>query len=189
MLCQDCLQVRAVHPRWRGEHWSGTTDGNNQPGSSPLARGTRCTQQQPRQHRRFIPAGAGNTILEGSFQPANPVHPRWRGEHAEKLPQLPGQGGSSPLARGTHREAGSRFRFLWFIPAGAGNTRLDQFGEVLKPVHPRWRGEHRTQPRRRAWRSGSSPLARGTRVLQLSLVVGRRFIPAGAGNTWVAVGA
>ncbi|WP_212740174.1 hypothetical protein, partial [Escherichia coli] len=52
--------------------------------------------------RRFIPAGAGNTVAGQIPNLSSPVYPRWRGEHADfKQARNPA------------------FRF---IPAGAGNT-------------------------------------------------------------------
>ena len=72
-----------------------------------------------------------------------------------------------------------------FIPAGAGNTERFQRRSVGPSVYPRWRGEHiggHIMPRQS---DGLSPLARGT----LNVVRRRRwksrFIPAGAGNTWL----
>ena len=52
----------AAHPRSRGEHHGGGVPVRQQPGSSPLARGThasdRCLMFAP----RLIPARAGNTL-------------------------------------------------------------------------------------------------------------------------------
>ncbi|OKW94893.1 hypothetical protein AWP80_22995 [Escherichia coli] len=33
--------------------------------------------------RRFIPAGAGNTLSQDSYDPLPAVYPRWRGEHSK----------------------------------------------------------------------------------------------------------
>ena len=93
-----------VHPRWRGEHYLKPRYGTPKAGSSPLARRTRRRKNVLPAEFRFIPAGAGNT--HGPIcQPIKvAVHPRWRGEHDEIRRQLAGNGGSSPLARGTlHR--------------------------------------------------------------------------------------
>ena len=75
--------------------------------------------------------------------------------------------GLSPLARGT-RLRGS-------------DTRRKA------PVYPRWRGEHHYHPHFGIKRCGLSPLARGT--LQTTNRPGNshRFIPAGAGNTRIAL--
>ena len=132
----------AVHPRWRGEHFSGACGASSAP--------------------RFIPAGAGNTRLPRHLGLQLPVHPRWRGEHPSAVGMKSKKCGSSPLARGTpaplHMLAG-HFRF---IPAGAGNTlqRIDVGREIA--VHPRWRGEHAGHADVGLGLLGSSPLARGT---------------------------
>ena len=71
---------------------------------------------------RFIPAGAGNTLVFVLITRFSTVYPRWRGEHF-KLPT--GQEihiGLSPLARGTR-----------------GTTRQRRW---WGSVYPRWRGEH-----------------------------------------------
>ena len=70
-----------------------------------------------------------------------------------------------------------------FIPAGAGNTFRPLPGATENPVYPRWRGEHTEKWDRVYTQAGLSPLARGTRIPNLSTQLARRFIPAGAGNT------
>ena len=115
--------IRAVYPRWHGEHSIGCLKARKNHGLSPLARGTRAGVDKLARHVRFIPAGAGNTRAQDIRALGLPVYPRWRGEH-ERVgyrPEL--EDGLSPLARGTpgkrHTE-GLRDRF---IPAGAGNTQ------------------------------------------------------------------
>ena len=49
-------------------------------------------------------------------------------------------------------------------------------------VHPRWRGEQVLRALIGHAQFGSSPLARGTVAQYQHLIVGSRFIPAGAGN-------
>ncbi|MBG0749479.1 hypothetical protein Q7O_003440 [Pectobacterium carotovorum subsp. carotovorum PCCS1] len=70
-------------------------------GLSPLARGTRASGGKPTGMGRFIPAGAGNTLLLATSIYRAAVYPRWRGEHAllKEIATLPT--GLSPLARGT----------------------------------------------------------------------------------------
>ena len=197
----------AVHPRWRGEHTATRASTSPNTGSSPLARGTppSCNRQAVRE--RFIPAGAGNTWPGWPRRCAWPVHPRWRGEHSLRFRASRCRVGSSPLARGTHPAGCYRRRHERFIPAGAGNTTGARWPPLARPVHPRWRGEHRgdkkaPQPTKRfipagagntpARRSGqasvigSSPLARGTPISGLYDASVWRFIPAGAGNTVLA---
>ena len=113
---------------------------------------------------RFIPAGAGNRIATVVQLCENTVHPRWRGEQADGCRFSIDVSGSSPLARGTGR-CRRRIRIgCRFIPAGAGNSFLQQAPHWGKPVHPRWRGEQVTDNLRVMLLSGSSPLARGTGI-------------------------
>ena len=75
-----------------------------------------------------------------------------------------------------------------FIPAGAGNTPLAHPPLVRRPVYPRWRGEHVPAAWRRGRHPGLSPLARGTRSCSMAARQASRFIPAGAGNTFLQHG-
>ncbi len=70
-------------------------------GLSPLARGTLNIDRAVDKVIRFIPAGAGNTLVLNRPALETPVYPRWRGEHLlkKKAPAL--SVGLSPLARGT----------------------------------------------------------------------------------------
>ena len=74
-----------------------------------------------------------------------------------------------------------------FIPAGAGNTCKYWSNHTGVPVYPRWRGEHRLKRRAGRWLGGLSPLARGTHPLIIERAISYRFIPAGAGNTLIAL--
>ena len=131
---------------------------------------------------RFIPAGAGNRSRPAPGACSEPVHPRWRGEQLAATCGRNCRGGSSPLARGTgaamvYSSVSSRF-----IPAGAGNRRLDRPVHDHATVHPRWRGEQGRRGITANEKDGSSPLARGTDCVARQLARLRRFIPAGAGN-------
>ncbi len=132
-------------------------------GLSPLARGTQQLPRSPAICARFIPAGAGNTVVAGLAQIFEAVYPRWRGEHGRKSPVRWLAAGLSPLARGTHSAQRCDGRRHRFIPAGAGNTS--------------------TESRNTRHANGLSPLARGTRRHHAGSNKRRRFIPAGAGNT------
>ena len=112
---------------------------------------------------RFIPAGAGNTLVFVLITRFSTVYPRWRGEHF-KLPT--GQEihiGLSPLARGTRALRCIICQTIRFIPAGAGNTPGFGMKSRSGPVYPRWRGEHPLIPCNPGGPHGLSPLARGTR--------------------------
>ncbi len=113
------------------------------------------------------------------------VYPRWRGEHAVQNFLKRFNCGLSPLARGTLL---CRFHITGlprFIPAGAGNTTVQTAGYYFFAVYPRWRGEHLLLELVECCYSGLSPLARGTLHGFGFLFDGRRFIPAGAGNTYI----
>ncbi len=179
---QDIHQL-SVHPRRRGEHPGGSGLPGDQDGSSPQARGTLMTRHGMRLHRRFIPAGAGNTSLIEASASGSSVHPRRRGEHAWLLLSGMTISGSSPQARGTPSRVCEARLSHRFIPAGAGNTTPPRCSPRGPAVHPRRRGEHISAGRRRSWMAGSSPQARGTLDGVVLLAIGDRFIPAGAGNT------
>ena len=82
---------------------------------------------------------------------------------------------------------GQRCRRLpGLIPARAGNTRKSLHGGRSRRAHPRSRGEHPGEDGRTEIHPGSSPLARGTRLLAAFSLVRGGLIPARAGNTFLA---
>ena len=172
-----------VHPRSRGEHVGCDLSGIPAHGSSPLARGTPSGWSTARTSRRFIPARAGNTRGPETGRRKCPVHPRSRGEHLEESEITIGVNGSSPLARGTRSALAHNADHCRFIPARAGNTSTTRRRIMSTTVHPRSRGEHHSRGWSRRARTGSSPLARGTRRRDDRLGQPHRFIPARAGNT------
>jgi len=153
--------------------------------SSPLARGTLCSHELDCTHRRFIPAGAGNTPVPLNSRPSASLHPRWRGEHDGAGEEASQAFASSPLARGTLLEPLMTEHARRFIPAGAGNTGGYDILGAIASLHPRWRGEHQLEVAKAGRAIASSPLARGTRPGRPIRRVDNRFIPAGAGNTLV----
>ena len=74
--------------------------------------------------------------------------------------------------------------FNRFIPAGAGNTFETGTLWASVAVYPRWRGEHAVNRAVISVKIGLSPLARGTLIQTPDCFAVRRFIPAGAGNTY-----
>ncbi len=157
------LSRHAVYPRWRGELGETAIFKSPVDGLSPLARGTLREPHHQQPHRRFIPAGAGNSAATNSVWAANAVYPRWRGELAPAASVAPVPPGLSPLARGTQRVHQVAHVQNRFIPAGAGNSSILRPSKSSFAVYPRWRGELESS-------------------LQIRNPLGR-FIPAGAGNS------
>ena len=176
----------AVHPRERGEHGAALVRHVGQLGSSPRARGTRGGGVADGGDGRFIPASAGNTFDFAGEKHSQPVHPRERGEHEATRHTSSRVIGSSPRARGTLPLAPFELARLRFIPASAGNTCTQNTDPHGHAVHPRERGEHVLNTAQGAGVAGSSPRARGTRVVGQLGRSKRRFIPASAGNTTTA---
>ncbi len=136
---------------------------------------------------RFIPAGAGNAMSTSIWQLLTSVHPRGCGERCTSF-VLPAQcDGSSPRVRGTLSTGRAGRAGLRFIPAGAGNAKCPCTTPSATPVHPRGCGERGVASDAMVGHAGSSPRVRGTQTTTNRDALGRRFIPAGAGNAaWTA---
>ena len=130
-----------VHPRRRGERQRFEYVAGADTGSSPQARGTGLGRLPTLKLGRFIPAGAGNGVVETVVHEVTPVHPRRRGERVTTPVNPVIDDGSSPQARGTERLLSRVADTFRFIPAGAGNGRGGAPGAARGPVHPRRRGE------------------------------------------------
>ena len=202
--CQPRRKERAVHPRGCGEHEVSPEYVCISPGSSPRVRGTLPRTAAQNRRLRFIPAGAGNTLvfLYTFYDPIG-SSPRVRGTRMDvALSQLlerfipAGAGntisarpisarpiGSSPRVRGTRRLDLVGAKLERFIPAGAGNTTSSTKHLTRMTVHPRGCGEHFSASPSFTCAVGSSPRVRGTPILRTLGMVAGRFIPAGAGNT------
>ncbi len=120
----DEVKIQAVYPRWRGEHDARIRSWFCHYGLSPLARGTPTFRRILVPSRRFIPAGAGNTMAQIQLIKISAVYPRWRGEHSTTAEGMKNLGGLSPLARGTLPGVDRALVQARFIPAGAGNTTV-----------------------------------------------------------------
>ncbi len=175
-----------VHPRVRGERGPLPTNAVAVLGSSPRARGTRKLACSRVRIHRFIPACAGNATTANRFMLPPSVHPRVRGERIQPVPHAFLLTGSSPRARGTLREALVSHFHHRFIPACAGNADLGDRMTQEHPVHPRVRGERWGRDSACRSQVGSSPRARGTPSFSPFPWRPCRFIPACAGNAFVA---
>ena len=112
----------AVHPRIRGERNDPENSLKIKDGSSPHTRGTLGGFFSRFCARRFIPAYAGNAVLDPRHAARPPVHPRIRGERARQGAYCRLVHGSSPHTRGTQAQEQGQGRHGRFIPAYAGNA-------------------------------------------------------------------
>ena len=172
----------SVHPRVCGERVLFEDAAMRDTGSSPRVRGTHVAAPGWLFSNRFIPACAGNAPTSTQRFGSRSVHPRVCGERLASGSTTRASGGSSPRVRGTHPGGVYASGFDRFIPACAGNAKRDDVQGSLATVHPRVCGERRTGISQPPPRCGSSPRVRGTRVVCISRMVQRRFIPACAGN-------
>ncbi len=172
-----------VYPHWRGELEPCQNGASFVPGLSPLPRGTRFAGRYHRAGKRFIPAGAGNSFSISSASAWIAVYPRWHGELNGTRLLVNRPHGLSPLARGTRYIHATNIHNQRFIPAGAGNSKIQSIADAAGTVYPRWRGELRQLSDRSATNFGLSPLARGTLQTPYGPRRASRFIPAGAGNS------
>ena len=176
------------HPRSRGVYMRLNSLSATRSGSSPLARGLLCLMLSRDAVGGIIPARAGFTFYSIPQSPVIQDHPRSRGVYGcfsvwTDLPM-----GSSPLARGLHDVANTRFGKFGIIPARAGFTFLDRCGYAPISDHPRSRGVYLIWAYTDFPEEGSSPLARGLPMTGPSCPFRWRIIPARAGFTRQSVG-
>ena len=95
--------------------------------------------------------------------------------------------GSSPRVRGTGRWPQRGSMSERFIPACAGNSAGLDNAPLDYPVHPRVCGEQRCWSVCAESGGGSSPRVRGTGMSGRSISSAGRFIPACAGNSFLAL--
>ena len=132
------------HPRIRGEHSAKAAETTCSPGSSPHTRGARAGEFRIRRlGGGIIPAYAGST----------------RGGNVE----MTSRSGSSPHTRGARRGISRSGPCSRIIPAYAGSTSRAWRCWRSRTDHPRIRGEHTIDDRRRILTNGSSPHTRGAR--------------------------
>ena len=152
-------------------------------GSSPLARGLPLLIAGPGLNRGIIPARAGFTWPPDNPRGALQDHPRSRGVYGRPTNRIGGAPGSSPLARGLPPSPRAWTWVARIIPARAGFTRSRRFRACACGDHPRSRGGYLSRGRDLRAEAGSSPLARGLRILLRRNRLRIRIIPARAGFT------
>ena len=176
-------QAVRAHPRSRGENRRTRYRMSSRGGSSPLTRGKRLSSLSLWGPLGLIPAHAGKTHTYWHRVGPRSAHPRSRGENSPAIPSLFRRSGSSPLTRGKPRRGDKLADAGRLIPAHAGKTLWGRFRRLVRPAHPRSRGENAVGPFPAACAAGSSPLTRGKRVLQGDKRVQVGLIPAHAGKT------
>ncbi len=179
----DCARrASSDHPRMRGERRLGAFVLNVDRGSSPHARGTRQPLDGGGRRQRIIPACAGNAPRWQRSRSSRADHPRMRGERSVSRRYHASSPGSSPHARGTPVGVDDDAGAKRIIPACAGNAIQSPALAIMRPDHPRMRGERGCGSGSGRLYRGSSPHARGTPRAPLGPRLGRRIIPACAGN-------
>ena len=153
-------------------------------GSSPLARGLLSFILQMKMSGGIIPARAGFTSAVTPTPTLTRDHPRSRGVYHIRQLSSTDRRGSSPLARGLLSPCTYQPFPFRIIPARAGFTRSSARDACREPDHPRSRGVYGTPLTGSLTEQGSSPLARGLRVLRFNDVIGSGIIPARAGFTY-----
>ena len=178
----------ADHPRAGGERLVAGDIGAWNSGSSPRGRGTRPAPARASGAMRIIPARAGNASSATPATPPATDHPRAGGERSiRRDPDYRG-GGSSPRGRGTLALDAGDLGHSRIIPARAGNASTTSRSCDRPADHPRAGGE-RSPSMRATWGIvGSSPRGRGTPLRLRGPAIGRRIIPARAGNACRAAG-
>ena len=131
----------------------------------------------------IIPARAGFTTSRVQVAVQALDHPRSRGVYEEGKGLNRYYKGSSPLARGLHKEHTLGVHAFGIIPARAGFT-CGIFGGVCGAEdHPRSRGVYIADVSLETTSEGSSPLARGLQYYGKVRNADNGIIPARAGFT------
>ena len=175
--------VYADHPRSRGVYPATSYHYDSAGGSSPLARGLLTQNSEITKIYGIIPARAGFTIPLTQSVSATRDHPRSRGVYLWYYAVDDDGMGSSPLARGLHMSPAGVISEARIIPARAGFTRSRPELSSRPRDHPRSRGVYKGGLARWHAGAGSSPLARGLRVVLRPIPELQRIIPARAGFT------
>ena len=171
-----------AHPRLSGEGAVRAVRISGESGSSPHARGGQPCAARARTGDRLIPACAGRAPRWKVPRFGGPAHPRMRGEGVNILDVFSRRSGSSPHARGGQVLPQPHIPSRGLIPACAGRASSPTFPPTLVAAHPRMRGEGAYLTLAASTKGGSSPHARGGRVVLGSAAASARLIPACAGR-------
>ena len=146
-------------------------------------RGKLTADAEQRGHQRIIPAHAGQTRRPTAIKGSWTDHPRACGANPTWVPRDDSTPGSSPRMRGKRSPTRRSDISTRIIPAHAGQTPIHARPANARPDHPRACGANSSVISMETTVSGSSPRMRGKRPRQRRGRVGRRIIPAHAGQT------
>ena len=171
-----------VYPRVCGGTVIEPSGLSTEPGLSPRVRGNRYGRRNGERDRGSIPACAGEPRSACSCCTAPSVYPRvCGGTHRTKSEQNITEG-LSPRVRGNHRPNGGPKQRTRSIPACAGEPLPAWHPKRKPPVYPRVCGGTMLARLRLSIVSGLSPRVRGNLLVGLIRPVGKRSIPACAGE-------
>ncbi len=153
------------HPRTCGANNGEMADLSIDSGSSPHMRGKPGRAYRARDHRRIIPAHAGQTSPATSPCTARTDHPRTCGANSTSSTFAVYVIGSSPHMRGKLVSPCPTSVSQRIIPAHAGQTKTARLEEPCRSDHPRTCGANHQFIPLRYCGAGSSPHMRGKRVV------------------------
>ena len=133
---------------------------------------------------RYIPACAGEASAKMALARRLAVHPRVCGGSRPQQPPPGDYSGTSPRVRGKPRNRPPGRLAPGYIPACAGEAAQDHRRREANRVHPRVCGGSARFDPSRAPGLGTSPRVRGKLIRETEDSIGRRYIPACAGEAW-----
>ena len=132
---------------------------------------------------RWIPAGAGETIIAVTTEKPRKVDPRGCGGDAAPVNAPRENKGGSPRVRGRRLRWFVGIEWPGWIPAGAGETRPVFISRPARKVDPRGCGGDVLEDLVGDLAEGGSPRVRGRRTPVFASWGRVGWIPAGAGET------
>ena len=173
----------SAHPRWCGADSRRGVGRSRLRGSSPRVRGRPPVVRVDHAGAGLIPAGAGQTCLDGVVTVVFPAHPRGCGADLRHRVRVLFRLGSSPLVRGRLRVLRKIRHNRGLIPVGAGQTKGRRTMPRNSGAHPRRCGADFAGDAVAVSVQGSSPQVRGRLARDATATPQPGLIPAGAGQT------
>ena len=174
--------VPRVYPRVHGGTACAGAGRGYAGGLSPRARGNRISEQVSLPEQRSIPACTGEPDLDTLVLRPLPVYPRVHGGTWMISPQVVGQLGLSPRARGNRIAASTAPEGQRSIPACTGEPSTPRSRRRSRTVYPRVHGGTVEAAPGRQDAGGLSPRARGNRTEHDGVAPRAGSIPACTGE-------